>query len=90
MSNKHILKVWPQFFVPITQGLKSCEFRINDRNFQIGDDLLLSEFDSIKQSFTGRQIVAQILWIDDLTPVLASFENFVLLHFYVTHYYQGS
>ena len=35
-------------------GAKTCEVRINDRDFRVGDVLELKEFDHERETFTGR------------------------------------
>jgi hypothetical protein len=42
MSKKHELKVWPDYHYRILTGQKNFEVRKNDRDFQIGDTLVLS------------------------------------------------
>lgn len=34
---EHELKIWPQFYVAVRDGLKTFEVRHNDRGFQAGD-----------------------------------------------------
>lgn len=41
----HILKTHPQPFDDIANEIKTFEFRIDDRNYQVGDILLLRKFD---------------------------------------------
>lgn len=41
----HKLKCWPEEFEAISRGLKTCEIRRNDRDYQPGDVLRLQEFD---------------------------------------------
>lgn len=41
---RHLLKAWPQFFNPVYSGQKPFEIRKNDRNFKVGDILVLREF----------------------------------------------
>ena len=41
----HDLKCWPEFFEAILNGTKNFDLRINDRGFQVGDRLLLHEYD---------------------------------------------
>jgi hypothetical protein len=40
----HSLKCWPQYFFPMVMGEKRCEVRLDDRGFDMGDDLILREF----------------------------------------------
>lgn len=64
MSTHH-LKILPEFFEPVKQGLKTFEVRYNDRNFQIGDTVILKEFDpfSSLNGFTGREIIKKIIYV---------------------------
>lgn len=41
---KHELKTLTQFFPFVKSGAKTFEIRLNDRNFQVGDTLLLREW----------------------------------------------
>lgn len=42
---------------------KPWEFRKNDRDYQVGDMLLEKEYDHVNNSFTGRQILEEVIWI---------------------------
>lgn len=66
----HELKTWPHFFSAIASGDKNFEVRKNDRNFQLGDELLLREFkpenydDEVPgEHYTGRILHRQIRYI---------------------------
>ena len=48
----HELKTYPKYFQETIEGNKLFEIRKNDRNFKVGDVLLLKEWDNIK--YTGR------------------------------------
>ena len=41
----HELKTWPEFFTETRSGRKKFELRRNDRDFRVGDQLLLKEWD---------------------------------------------
>lgn len=64
----HDLKTWPEFFEEVAAGRKPFEVRHNDRNFQVGDILVLREFRPIPShngagSYTGRRITAHIEYL---------------------------
>lgn len=71
----HELKVWPQYFRAVLDGSKTFEFRKDDRGFEVGDTLILKEFEPgrndytvvppiIEQSrYTGRSIKKKITYI---------------------------
>lgn len=40
----HTLKSWPENFQPVIAGLKLAELRIMDREFAVGDFVILSEY----------------------------------------------
>jgi hypothetical protein len=60
----HELKTWPEFFQPIVDGTKRFEWRRNDRDFKVGDQLLLKEWES-NGGYTGRVVVVDVLWMID-------------------------
>ena len=62
---RHSLKCWPAFFQAIIDGTKTFEIRLNDRGYQDGDVLELSEYDPIRGEFTGRQIEKRVTFITD-------------------------
>lgn len=53
-QKNHHLKTWPEFFEPIQLGEKKFEVRKNDRDFMIGDILILEEYDPETETYTGR------------------------------------
>lgn len=52
--NKHELKTWPIFYEAIVNGSKTFEIRRNDREFAVGHNLLLREWDAASECYTGR------------------------------------
>lgn len=59
----HQLKILPQYFQAVTVGDKSFEIRKNDRNYKVGDNIVLSEYE--EGQYTGRNILAKITYITD-------------------------
>lgn len=49
---EHELKISPVYFEAVIDGRKTFEIRKNDRNFQVGDTLLLNEYG--EAGYTGR------------------------------------
>ena len=68
MSKTHKLKISPIHFIVVMNGTKTAEFRINDRNFQLGDTLELCEFD--RDEFTGWEVHARVSDVTDVTPYI--------------------
>ena len=64
MSNIHKLKLWPEYFAAVADGRKTFEIRKNDRDYQVGDMLLLQEF-APDEGFTGRVLDRKITYITD-------------------------
>lgn len=57
----HDLKTLPQYFRNIWFRYKLFECRIDDRNFAVGDTIILKEYDpNLKKKYTGRRIKATI------------------------------
>lgn len=59
----HKLKTWPCYFEEVFQGRRKFEIRINDRNFQVGDTLLLEEYDIDAEAYTGRHCHREVTYI---------------------------
>lgn len=52
----HELKIKPQYYEDIKIGLKPFEIRKNDRDFKLGDILILNEYDSGAGTYSGRAL----------------------------------
>lgn len=61
MSKTHELKIYPKYFEAILDGKKTFEIRKDDRDFQVGDSIVLKEWDNIK--YSGREIQAIIKYM---------------------------
>lgn len=57
------VKIWPEYFQAQKQGIKNFEIRRNDRDYQVGQIIVLKEFDPQKNEFTGRKIYCLITYI---------------------------
>ena len=60
---KHELKLDTLFFGSVFSGLKTFEIRFNDRDYQVGDVLILKEWDWALDSFTGREIEKIVTYV---------------------------
>ncbi|MBU5331435.1 DUF3850 domain-containing protein [Anaerocolumna aminovalerica] len=71
----HDLKTESIYFSDVLSGLKHFELRINDRNFKVGDILILNE--TINNIYTGRKIERRITYI--LENYQGLLENYCIL-----------
>jgi ASC-1-like (ASCH) protein len=60
---KHELKLETDYFGSVFAGLKTFEIRFNDRNYQVGDTLVLREWDWFSETFTGREVEKKVTYI---------------------------
>lgn len=65
MMAVHELKILPEFIQPQIEGKKNFEIRKNDRNYQVGDTLVLKEYDPKTNNFTGINMLAEVTYITD-------------------------
>lgn len=60
----HKLKSWPAFFNEIIEDKKRHDMRRNDdREFEIGDILLLQEWDNNIEAYTGKECEVKVTYI---------------------------
>lgn len=71
----HYLKILPEYFTAVDEGIKTFEIRFNDRNYQVGDILHLNEF--CDGEYTGRETTREVCYIID-NPEYCK-EGFVVL-----------
>ena len=61
--NIHCLKTWPEPFEALWEGLKTYEYRRDDRDFQVGDELVLQEWDPETEEYSGRSLKAKVQYM---------------------------
>jgi ASC-1-like (ASCH) protein len=59
----HELKIHPEHYTDVLMGLKKVEIRLNDRNYQEGDLLILNEFDPKTERYTGGQVKRKVDYV---------------------------
>lgn len=60
----HELKIYPDYFKAVIERRKTFEVRRNDRDFKVGDEVVLREYDPYADKYTGR------IWYGDITYIL--------------------
>lgn len=88
----HKLKTWPKYFQEVKNNNKRFEARLNDRDFKVGDGLILIEYDTDK-GYTGDMLARTVTYILSEPPfvprgyVIMSLANDAVVEFcgeYVT------
>jgi len=59
----HQLKTHPQYFQAVRAGTKKFEFRKNDRNFEVGDRVILKEYNPKTKRYTNQMLQIQITYV---------------------------
>lgn len=60
---EHELKTIQPYFNDVYSGIKNFEVRKNNRDFVVGDYLVLKHYDEIKNRFNGAYVLAKIMYI---------------------------
>ena len=62
--NVHNVKSWVPFFQAFKSGAKKHDMRdMKDRNYKVGDILILEEYDPFKGEYTGDAMKMRITYI---------------------------
>lgn len=62
----HKLKILPQYFETVKEGAKTFEIRKDDRDYKVGDTLILKEYRpllNIENRFSGEEIKKEISYV---------------------------
>ena len=61
MPKIHEVKILPEYYDAVDKGLKTWEYRFDDRNYAVGDILILGEWKD--NNYTCRRLVVKITYI---------------------------
>jgi hypothetical protein len=61
----HELKIWPEYFYPVSKGIKTFEVRKNDRGIKVGDVLKLREWNDKLRQYTGQEVQMKVTYMLD-------------------------
>ena len=75
----HKLKVWSDYMDDLLNGKKTFELRFNDRNFQVGDILILEEYDKEKKEYLGKSLKVEVTYLLDNKVFDAIKDGFVVM-----------
>lgn len=67
------------FFNSVVDGSKKFEYRLNDRDYCIGDRVVLMDYNPEKGVLTGRAIAFTIGYILDSSMFFDIYKNYVIL-----------
>lgn len=72
----HELKCWQRFFIAILDGSKPFEIRLHDRDYKVGDTLVLKEWLPASMAYTGREcrrLISFIITNDEFPGVVSGY-----------------
>ncbi len=76
--NIHVLKILPEYYEPVSEGIKKFEIRKNDRDFKVRDYIVLREWDG--KRYTGKYYTGRISYILDDPDYVK--DGYVVFSFY--------
>ncbi len=75
----HELKILPKYFQAVRNGNKTFELRKHDRDYKVGDYLLLREYDN--GDYTGSFMKVVITYILKDCPEYGLYKDYCILSF---------
>jgi hypothetical protein len=69
----HELKTWPEYYEPLAQGLKTWEYRQDDRSYAVGDVLHLREYEPLTATYTGRECRRHVTYVAEGGLILTGY-----------------
>lgn len=73
----HHIKIWPRFYDEVAGGQKTSQLRRDDRNYNIGDQLTMEEYDPELEIYTGRTVRAFVT--DKITDCVGLIPEYCIL-----------
>lgn len=81
----HYLKCWPSYFEAVAAGEKTHELRKEDRDFRVGQVILLEEYDIEIPHYTGRLLPVRVTYISRDVPGFGLVKGYCILSIQVIH-----
>ena len=60
---KHVLKCWPAAYDATRDGRKLFEYRFDDRDYEVGDQLVLLQWDPHAELYSGDGILMDVTYV---------------------------
>lgn len=76
---EHRLKTLPPYFAASKAGIKKFELRKNDRGYQVGDTLLLEEYDPPNGGYTGQVLLKRVTYLLEGCPQYGLSDGYCVL-----------
>nr|WP_305961298.1 MULTISPECIES: DUF3850 domain-containing protein [unclassified Pantoea] len=67
------MKIWPEHYQDVISGMKRAELRKNDRDYSVGDSLMLKEYQPKNGNFTGSEVHVVVTHITDVSDWLPGY-----------------
>ena len=77
MAKSHYIKTLTKYFQDVSLRKKTFELRFNDRKYEVGDVLVLQDFDGEK--LTGNEVSRTVTYILDDAEKFGLMKGFVIL-----------
>lgn len=74
----HTVKSWTYLFDAFMRGEKSHDIRVMDRDFKVGDELVLQRYDWGRSEYTGEETRAVVTYITSGQHEACAFSGAVL------------
>jgi hypothetical protein len=56
-------KIWPEYFNDIRDGKRCFDIRLADFDVDVGDTILIKEWDPLTQQYTGREVKKLVTYL---------------------------